>query len=53
VLGKVAAAVKRGAIAGQPDPARFAPNQAATRADLAVFVHQALVAEGLLAAITP
>lgn len=53
VLGKVAAAVKRGAIAGQPDPARFAPNQAATRADLVAFVHQALVAEGLLAAIAP
>ncbi len=53
IQGKVAAALKRQLTAGQPDPDRFGPNQPATRADLTLFIHQALVAEGLLAPIAP
>jgi hypothetical protein len=46
VQGKIAAALKRQILQGQPSPDRLNPNQPTTRADLASFIHQALIAEG-------
>ncbi|MFG3817898.1 S-layer homology domain-containing protein [Limnothrix redekei LRLZ20PSL1] len=48
VQGKIAAALKRQILQGQPSPDRLNPNQPTTRADLASFIHQALIAEGRL-----
>ncbi|WP_026082561.1 S-layer homology domain-containing protein [Mastigocladopsis repens] len=50
-LDKVAAATENGLVVNYPDPQVFAPNQEATRAEVAAMVHQALVRMGKLPSI--
>jgi hypothetical protein len=47
-LDKVAAATESSLVVNHPDPQTFAPNQEATRAEVAAMVHQALVRIGKL-----
>jgi hypothetical protein len=47
-LDKVAAATESSLVVNHPDPQTFAPNQEATRAEVAAMVHQALVRMGKL-----
>lgn len=47
-LDKIAAATENSLVVNHPDPQRFAPNQEATRAEVAAMVHQALVRMGKL-----
>lgn len=48
---KVAIATANGLVVNHPDPQAFAPNQEATRAEVAVMIHQTLVRMGRLPAI--
>lgn len=50
-LDKVTAATENGLVVNHPDPQVFAPNQEATRAEVAAMVHQALVRMGKLQSI--
>lgn len=48
---KVAIATANGLVVNHPDPQAFAPNREATRAEVAVMIHQTLVRMGRLPAI--
>ncbi|MEM1425282.1 MAG: S-layer homology domain-containing protein, partial [Cyanobacteria bacterium P01_H01_bin.130] len=50
-VGKVAAAIERDILVNYPEPERFEGDRAITRAEVAAFVHQAMVAEGELGTI--
>jgi hypothetical protein len=51
-IGKIAAATINGLVVNYPNPQILAPNKAASRAEVAAMIHQALVKRGKLEAIT-
>lgn len=50
-LGQVAAAAERRLVVNHPDPQNLAPQEIATRAQIAVMIHQALLTQGQVDAI--
>jgi hypothetical protein len=52
-LNNVAAATEKRIVVNYPDVAYLNPNQAATRADVAAFIYQALVSTGAVPALAP
>ncbi|MCW5316758.1 S-layer protein [Nostoc sp. KVJ3] len=51
-ISKIAAATTNGLVVNYPNPQILAPNQVASRAEVAAMIHQALVKRGKLEAIT-